>query len=82
MTNEERKRKKAIKKIGIAVRKAVNKGVSQKVVEDTFGRAIAKATGKVAAKKEAVKKTPAKETPAKKTVAKKAPAKKAAGRSI
>src|SRR5664280_2433378 len=77
MTNEARKREKAVKKIETAVRKAVGKGVSQKVVEDTVGQAIAKATEKVAAKKEAVKKTPAKEAPAKKAVAKKAPAKKA-----
>src|SRR5450631_2509178 len=63
MTSEERKRTKAVKKIGIAVRKAVDKGVGQKVVEDTVRQAIAKATEKVAAKKEAVKKTPPRPRP-------------------
>ncbi len=77
MTNEERKREKAVKKIETAVRKALGKGVSKKAIEDTVGQAIVEATEKVAAKKAAVNRTLAKEAPAKKAVAWKAPAKKA-----
>jgi hypothetical protein len=80
MTNEERKREKAVKKIESAVRKAVGKGASKKEIEDTVGQAIVEATEKVAAKKakEApVKRAVAKKAPVKKAVAKKAPVKKA-----
>ena len=77
MTNEERKREKAVKKIEAAFRKAVGKGVSKRAIEDTVGQAIIEATEKVAAKKAAVNRTLAKKAPAKKAVAKKAPAKKA-----
>jgi hypothetical protein len=70
MTNEERKREKAVKKIESAVRKAVGKGASKKEIEDTVGQAIVEATEKVAAKK-------AKEAPVKRAVVKKAPVKKA-----
>ena len=49
MTNEERKREKAVKKIETAVRKALGKGVSKKEIEDTVGQAIVEATEKVAA---------------------------------
>ena len=38
MTNEERKRERAVKKIKTAVRKAVGKGVSKKEIEDTVGQ--------------------------------------------
>jgi hypothetical protein len=87
MTNEERKREKAVKRIETAVKKAVGKGVSKKVIEDRVGLAIVEATDKVAAKKVAAngklaKKAPRKKTAAKKVVAKKAPAKKAVAKKV
>jgi hypothetical protein len=77
MTNEERKREKAVKRIETAVSKAVSKGVSKKVIEDAVGLAIIEAREKASAKKVAVHRTPDEKTPRKKKVAKKAPAKKA-----
>jgi hypothetical protein len=77
MNNEKRKHEKAVNKIDNAVRKALDKGVSKKVIEDTVGQAIVKAIEAVAAKKAAVKKTPSKKSPAKKAVGKRAVAKKA-----
>jgi hypothetical protein len=81
MTNEERKRDKAVKKIETAVRKALGKGVSKKEIEDTVGQAIVEATEKVAAKKAAVKRTLTKEAPEKRAVVKKAPVKKVVARN-
>ena len=82
MTNKERKHEKAVKKIEVAVRKALDKGVSKKVVEDTVGQAIVNATEKGVAKKTTVKKTPAKKTPVKMAVAKKASAEMAVAKPI
>src|ERR1700751_585648 len=77
MANEERKREKAVKKIEAAVRKAMGKGVSRKVIEDTVGQALVKTVDNVPAKKTAVKRSPATEAPAKKSAAEQAPATKA-----
>jgi hypothetical protein len=52
MSNETRKKEKAVRKLDKAVRKAVDKGVSQSVVESTVDAAITKAA-KVPAKKPA-----------------------------
>jgi hypothetical protein len=42
MTKETRKRKKAIKKLDTAVQKAVDRGISQAVIEGTVEQAIGK----------------------------------------
>ena len=60
----------------------MGKGVSKKVIEDTVGQAIVKATEKVAATKAPVKRTLAKDAPRKKVVPKKAPAEEAVAETI
>jgi hypothetical protein len=53
MTKEARKKEKAVKKIDRAVRKAVDKGVSQTAVEKTVQAAITKVSKKRVPKKAA-----------------------------
>ncbi len=75
MTNDERKRKEA-------VRKALQKGVSKKVVEDTSGQAMIYATKKAAAKNVISKKTSVKGAPAKQASSRKATAEKAPAKEV
>jgi hypothetical protein len=75
MTSETRKHEKAVKKIETAVRKALEKGISTKVVNDTVSQLI-DTMEKATATKPAIHIRPARKAPAKKVPVKRASAKR------